>query len=141
LFRSKQSRDSSIFSKGFVYVGQDLSVESHDLCGIETPSVLSVDHDYIFHHSIPLDDAEFARTALPQRLQQLGFLLTKPVDSGEGFVAIGPTHLWSVQFTRRGCSGSIGNVVCRTLTGKRLFKSSRWEPSDYILSLHGNCSQ
>jgi len=125
--------------EGFVYIGVDVNRESHDSSGMELPRQIAVDRDYVFHHASPLDEAEFARTVLPRRLEKLGFSVTKPVDAGQGFVAIGQIHAWSVNFARGACSGSVGNRVCLDLAKRRLFRNSHWQPSDYILVLHGNC--
>ena len=129
---------SQVF-EGFVYVGADVNRESHDSSSLEMPRPVVADHDYVFHHASPFDEAEFARTVLPKRLEKLGFSVTKPVDTGQGFVAVGPIHMWSVNFVRGDCSGSVGNRVCLDLTKRRLFRNSRWQPSDYVLALHGSC--
>jgi hypothetical protein len=57
---------------------------------MEMPARILPDHDYVFHHASPFDEAEFARTVLPKQLEKLGFSVTKAVDAGQGFVAIGP---------------------------------------------------
>jgi hypothetical protein len=117
----------------------DVNRESHNTDGTELPAAFLADRVYIFHHASPFDEAEFARVSLPRYLEKFGFSVTKAADAGQGFVAIGPTQLWSVKFARRNCLGSIGNRVCLDLTKRRLF-TSRWQPSDYILTLHGDCN-
>lgn len=137
---AQPSSGFSYIFEGFVYIGTDVNRESHNSGGMEMPARILRDHDYVFHHASPFDEAEFARTALPKQLEKLGFSVTKAVDAGQGFVAIGPVNMWSVHFARGDCSGSIGNRVCLDLTKRRLFRNSRWQPSDYILALHGSCS-
>lgn len=129
---------SQVF-EGFVHVGADVNREAHNSDGMDMPLKIAADHYYIFHHAAPFDEAEFARTVLPQRLEKLGFSLIKPVDAGQGFVAVGPIHMWSVNFAREGCSGSLGNRVCLDLTKRRLLRNSHWAPFDYVLALHGSC--
>ena len=133
---------SSSFSyvfEGFVYVGADVNRQSHNSGGMEMPPRILADHDYVFHHASPFNDAEFARTSLPQYLEKLGFSVTKAADAGQGFVAIGLVNMWSVSFVRGNCSGSIGNRLCLDLTKWRLLRNSRWQPTDYVLALHGSC--
>lgn len=124
---------------GFVYMGVDVDPKEHISSGLEMPHRILTNHDYVFHHSSPFDETAFARTSLPQRLERLGFTVTKAVDAEQGFVAVGPVNMWFVRFERGSCSGSIGNRVCLDLTKRRLFRTQGWEPSDYILSLHGSC--
>jgi hypothetical protein len=126
--------------EGFVFVGVDVKRESHNARGMEMPRRILANHDYVFHHTYPFDDAVFAGTSVPQYLEKLGFSVTKEVDAGQGLIAVGPVHMWSVNFVRGNCSGSIGNRVCLDLTKRRLFRNSRWEQSDNILTLHGGCS-
>jgi len=140
VIHGEPSNGFSYIFDGFVCVGADVNRESHNSSGMEMPPRILTDHDYVFHHTSPFDEADFARTSLPQRLEKFGFSVTKAVDAGQGFVAIGPVHMWSVNFARGNCSGSIGNRVCPDLTKKRPFQNSRWQPSDYILALHGSCS-
>jgi hypothetical protein len=136
---SDPSNSFSYIFDSFVYVGIDVNRESHNVNGTELPAAFLPDHDYVFHHVSAFDEAEFARVSLPRYLEKFGFSVTKVADAGQGFVAIGPAQLWSVNFSRRNCLGSIGNRVCLDLTRPRLFRTSRWQPSDYVLTLHGNC--
>jgi hypothetical protein len=138
---SEASNSFSQVFEGFVYVGVDVERESHYSCGIEMPRKIAVDHDYVFHHASPFNEAEFARTVLPERLKKLGFSVTKAVDAGQGFVSIGEIDMWSVNFARGSCSGIIGNSTCFDFKKRRLFRISNRQPSDYILVLHGNCEQ
>ncbi len=130
---------------GFVYVGTDVDRNSHSRWGTPLPERIVADHVYVFHHERPFDEVEFARRELPIRLEKEGFLVTKPVDAGQGFIAAGPVAMWSVQFSGGQCRGSIGNQTCLDLTRKdflrRLFKNTRWEESDYLLSLKGQCNE
>jgi len=127
---------------GFVYVGMDVNRDSHDACGLEMPARFVSGHDYVFHHARPFDPhLEFARTVVPQRLADLGFAMTKAVDAPQGPVSFSSGILWFVQFGRERCGGSLKGQPCLDLTKRRLFTNTRWEETDYVLHLQGNCNE
>lgn len=134
-----ESRVSSLF-EGFVYAGEDVIPQSHYSLGLPVPAQFRGGHKYTFHHETQFDSVDFAREVLPVRLQRIGFLLTKSVDFGQGPYVVEPATVWSVEFARGSCRGTIFSDVCQDLTKRRLFKDYRLEEVDYKLKLQGDCT-
>jgi hypothetical protein len=130
---------ASLFD-GFVYIGSDVDPKSHTNAGMTVPTPILPGHEYFFHHTVPFDGLVFARTVLPERLRSLGFSVTQTVDQASiAFMDPGGA-LWSVRFARDGCTGVVGTQRCMDLTSRKLFRDFRWGESDFVLTLHGQCS-
>jgi hypothetical protein len=130
---------ASLFD-GFAYIGSDVNMECHLSSGVDVPALFLPGHEYVFHHTKPFNSMEFARTAQTQRLQMLGFSLTKNVDTGfRGTIDPGGA-VWSLEFERGDCSGRIFTRPCADLIRMRPFKDDRWTESDYVLKLRGPCA-
>ncbi|WP_041855706.1 hypothetical protein [Candidatus Korobacter versatilis] len=124
--------------EGFVYVGMDVNRNSHSNYGEDAPVQFFADHSYVFHHRVPFDDVEFARTDLPLKLQRLGFSVTSPVND---VAVVDPGgELWGVKFARADCSGVIYSRPCPSLIKRSFPKDRRWGESEFVLELHGACT-
>ncbi len=135
---SGRGQFQSVF-EGFIYVGRDIDRGAHYSPGFTLPAQLTAGHTYTFHHERPFDGGVFAREILPQRLQQIEFSITKPVDSGQPPYVLEPATIWSVKFARRGCTGILYTSVCEDLVSRRIFTDSRLHEEDYNVRLEGDC--
>jgi hypothetical protein len=125
---------------GFVYVGSGVNPRSHSNSGLEVPTPLKPDREYVFHHTKPFDSLEFASLVLPERLEALGYSLTDPLDPRKvGYIDPGGA-LWGVRFIRGACSGLIYTRRCLDITSRSPLRDLRMTESDFVLTLHGQCT-
>lgn len=141
---------------GFAYAGEDLQKNTYHvnrflpfrLRTMPLPQELASGHDYYFHRPVSAEQSstDIAREVLAPRLRQEGFHLTENAggDVLMGLVDIdytdGGTTLWSIRFTRNGCSGEVSHDFDHGIARNPWSVVHKtWDEADYILTVKGNC--
>jgi hypothetical protein len=153
----RSNRPASRIFEGFAYAGERPVGPTWDVAHASStsPVPLSTLHlparflpgrEYLFHHLSLADSNRIAEEVLAPRLRNNGF--TIPAGMGGIFSSFavfcdGPYRedvSWTIRFGRNRCNGTIGHHLDIGLARNRWpWIRARWENSDYILTLKGEC--